>query len=1039
MRQLLKNVKLVSISCKCIGLLLMTLLLSSVAIDASAKAKTNDSEKLEKAQQQKEVLLRGSVKDVDGLPLPGVAVQVKGTTQGTTTDEDGEYYIMVKGVEKPVLVFSFVGMKTQEVAFQKGKHRIDVVLEEDSEVIQEVVVTGIYTRKAESFTGSMATFKQEDLKAVGNQNVLQSLKLLDPSFIVLENNLSGSDPNATMNLNMRGATNIVGLTNEYNTNPNQPLFILDGFETTLATISDLSMDRVESITLLKDASSTAIYGSKAANGIIVVETKKPEAGKLRFNYNGNFTVSWADLTDYNLMNSSEKLEYERLAGYYGDLDSDGNIISESYKSLYNERLLRIKGGLDSYWMNEPLRTGFTQSHNIFAEGGDASFRYGIGLTYTGTDGVMKNSDRDVLNGNIQLTYRVDKFAFTNQTTISNTEVNNPTVNFSEFAQTNPFYNKYNEFGEVEQILDAISTVSGYKYFTNPIYDFNQKSFDRNSALNLTNNFQVEYRPIDELRVRAKFGLTVGQTKSETFDSPQMSKYLTTESLKKGSYSETNQKDNSYNGSLDITYGKTFDKHTLNAIAGMQFSSSNNNLSMYSAIGYMSDKFWNPNFSIGYPDGGRPSSTINKRRSASYYVNFNYAYDMRYLFDANVRSDGSSVYGVDNPFSTTWSVGFGWNVHNEAFLKDSELINYLKLRYSIGNPGNENINAKLANNIYTYGSTYPNMFGLAALVSQWGNSGLKWQRTQDQNWGIDLNMFNERLSLTFDYFLKKTDPLLLSIAFPPSSGTSSVPMNVGAMKNKGYTATVKYNIIKNKDFIWSANASLRHIKTTYYDLGDMSEKYNEEGRTNQSLTRYYDGASSTALWAVPSLGIDPMTGNEIFIKKNGSYTYEWDINDEIVCGDSTPDVEGTFGTYLYYKGFSFNAAFTYRYGGQTQLSTLYNKVENINSDQIKYNQDKRALYDRWQKPGDIAKFKRIDDTNSTPMSSRFIADDNTLQCSSISIGYETTTAAWLKTIGASSMSFRIYGNDLFRISTVKEERGINYPFARNISASIGVRF
>ena len=547
MRQLLKNVKLVSISCKCIGLLLMTLLLSSVAIDASAKAKTNDSEKLEKAQQQKEVLLRGSVKDVDGLPLPGVAVQVKGTTQGTTTDEDGEYYIMVKGVEKPVLVFSFVGMKTQEVAFQKGKHRIDVVLEEDSEVIQEVVVTGIYTRKAESFTGSMATFKQEDLKAVGNQNVLQSLKLLDPSFIVLENNLSGSDPNATMNLNMRGATNIVGLTNEYNTNPNQPLFILDGFETTLATISDLSMDRVESITLLKDASSTAIYGSKAANGIIVVETKKPEAGKLRFNYNGNFTVSWADLTDYNLMNSSEKLEYERLAGYYGDLDSDGNIISESYKSLYNERLLRIKGGLDSYWMNEPLRTGFTQSHNIFAEGGDASFRYGIGLTYTGTDGVMKNSDRDVLNGNIQLTYRVDKFAFTNQTTISNTEVNNPTVNFSEFAQTNPFYNKYNEFGEVEQILDAISTVSGYKYFTNPIYDFNQKSFDRNSALNLTNNFQVEYRPIDELRVRAKFGLTVGQTKSETFDSPQMSKYLTTESLKKGSYSETNQKDNSYNG------------------------------------------------------------------------------------------------------------------------------------------------------------------------------------------------------------------------------------------------------------------------------------------------------------------------------------------------------------------------------------------------------------------------------------------------------------------------------------------------------------
>ena len=223
------------------------------------------------------------------------------------------------------------------------------------------------------------------------------------------------------------------------------------------------------------------------------------------------------------------------------------------------------------------------------------------------------------------------------------------------------------------------------------------------------------------------------------------------------------------------------------------------------------------------------------------------------------------------------------------------------------------------------------------------------------------------------------------------------------------------------------------------MGDKLEKYNEEGRVNMTLIRYYDGVSNTAMWAVPSMGIDPMTGNEIFVKKDGSYTYEWDVSDEVVCGDTTPDFEGTFGTNLYYKGFSFNIYFTYRYGGQTALSTLFNKVENIGSEQIKYNQDRRALYDRWQKPGDVAKFKRIDDTNSTPMSSRFIADDNTLQCSSISVGYETTTASWLKMIGASSFNIRIYGNDLFRISTVKEERGIDYPFARNISASVGIRF
>ena len=239
--------------------------------------------------------------------------------------------------------------------------------------------------------------------------------------------------------------------------------------------------------------------------------------------------------------------------------------------------------------------------------------------------------------------------------------------------------------------------------------------------------------------------------------------------------------------------------------------------------------------------------------------------------------------------------------------------------------------------------------------------------------------------------------------------------------------------------WTVNGTLRHIKTTYYDIGDMLEEYNEKGRTNQTLTRYYDGASNTALWAVRSAGIDPMTGKEIFIRKDGSYTYNWDSADEVVCGDTTPDVEGSFGTYAYYKGFSLNVVFSYRYGGQTMMSTLFNKVENISEDEVKYNQDKRALYDRWQKPGDVAKFKKIDDTSTTNMSSRFISDDNTLECSSISVGYETTTGKWLQAIGASSFNVRLYGNNLFRLSTVKEERGIDYPFSRNISASVGIRF
>ena len=568
---------------------------------------------------------------------------------------------------------------------------------------------------------------------------------------------------------------------------------------------------------------------------------------------------------------------------------------------------------------------------------------------------------------------------------------------------------------------------------------NQKSYDKNNQLSFTNNFQIEYRPLPELRIRGKLGIIVGRSNSKQFDSPEMSKYLTTDQLKRGSYSESNTKSSSYDGSLDISYGKTFGKHTVNAIGGMQISENNSNLSMFQAIGYSSDLFSNPNFANGYPEGGRPSSSISKSRTASYYANFNYGYQLRYLLDFNLRTDGSSVYGVNNPFSTTWSLGLGWNIHNEAFFNKNGVLNYLKLRYSVGNPGNANLNAKMANSIYTYYTQYPNMFGLAALINSWGNSRLKWQRTNEHNVGIDIEMFHNRLRLSTDFFIKKTDPLLLSIDFPPSTGITQVPMNIGAMKNIGTTFTGSYIIIRKQDMNWTVNANLRHIRTTYYNIGDLLEKYNEKGRTNQTLTRYYDGASNTALYAVRSAGIDPMTGNEIFIRKDGSYTFKWDSADEVICGDSTPDVEGSFGTSFYWKGFSVNAIFSYRYGGQAFLSTLFNKVENISDVQVKYNQDKRALYDRWQKPGDIAKFKRIDDTSTTNMSSRFIADDNTLELSTVSVGYETTAGKWLQSIGASSFNIRIYGNNLFRLSTIKEERGIDYPFSRRISASVGIRF
>lgn len=1028
------------------GCLAMALLVAS-ALPAMAQtpAGGGKQQRTESQTPEKKVIYRGVVIDDTDAPLPGVSVTLphsKGT--GVTTDVNGRFEISVpESVHN--LVFSYIGMKTQTVRVKGITKDITVRLESDAVNLKEAVVTGIYTRNAESFTGSMATYTNKELKQVGNLNVLQSLQALDPAFVITDNNLRGADPNATLDISIRGTTNLTDLESDYEYDPNQPLFILDGFESDLTTITNLNIDRVASITILKDAASTAIYGSKAANGVVVVETVKPEPGKLRFSYSGNYQVAWADLTDYNMMNAREKLAYEKLAGRYasGDynLDANGEIIDEDQRQIYYNRLKLVEQGLDSYWLNEPLRTAFTQTHNIYVDGGDSAFLYGVGVNYSNTQGVMKGSGKDALNGNIRLTYRVDRLSFSNNTNLNYNTSDTEPVAFRNFVNANPYYSKYNENGEITKYFERTATLSGYEYAYNPLWDFNQKSYNRTNTFSLNNNFQVEWRILEELRLRGRFGVTIAQNESTVFHSPEETMFAETDRLERGTYAKNSSRDTSYDGTLDLTYGRTFGNHMLNLIGGMQFTESNSDAEAFSALGYMSDQYSNPNFSMGYPDGGKPSSTVVKSRTASYYFNLNYGYDMRYLVDLNLRTDGASVFGINNPFSTTWSFGLGWNVHNEKFLADSDVISYMKLRYSLGNPGNSNLDAKRANTVYNYYTAFQNPFGLAALVSQWGNKDLEWQRTLDQNIGIDLAFMDDRLRFTFDYFTKTTDPLLLSISLPPSTGTTTSPMNIGTMHNEGFTWQATYFVLRGNDYNWSLTANMNHVKTSYDDMGNYLEYLNEQGRDEEAYTlrRYYDGASPTALWAVRSAGIDPMTGNEVFIKKDGSYTFEWDTADEVVCGDTTPDVEGTLGTSAYWKGFSMNLIFSYRYGGQAFRQTLFDKVENISESDLMYNQDKRAYYDRWQKPGDHAKFKRIDDLSESHMTSRFIEDENTLKLTTLSFGYENQTAPWLKTIGASSFNVRLSMNDLFYLSTIKEERGLDYPFQRSVMMSLGLSF
>ena len=986
--------------------------------------------------------VKGVVIDKEtGETMIGVSIRVHGTDVATVTDVDGAYSLTLPEGKYRV-TFSYVGFENvdRELTASTAGSFARIVMQSASTKMSEVVVTGIYQRKKESFTGSAATFEGVELKKIGVQNVLQSLKTLDPSFKIADNIQFGSDPNRMPDIEIRGKSSIMGLKEEYGTDPNQPLFILDGFETDLQTVSDLNMNRVASVTILKDAASTAIYGSKAANGVVVIETVKPEKGRLRLSYKGDFSVTMADLTDYNLMNASEKLRFEELAGVYTDL-TNNPLEQLRLDNLHNERMKEVARGVDTYWLSEPLRTGFTQKHNVYAEGGEEKIRYGLGVSYGNTQGVMKGSSRQTLSGNLDLIYRTGKFQFSNKLTIDYLKTEDPTVSFSEYALANPYYRKYNADGGIDKYL-YVPEDENESPVPNPLYNASLNNYDRGNEFGFTNNFIAEWFATTDLRARAKFGLTKTNATAEERLSPLHSDFDSMSDTEKGSYDHSVTDTWKYEGDLSVTYGRLFgEEHMVNLVAGFNFSNTSTTMNGYSATGFTEDQVAAPSFANGYPEGGKPSYTESTTRAASFYLNGGYAYDNRYLLDVNYRRDGASMFGASHRWRDTWSVGLGWNIHKERFMKGTDFFQLLKLRASVGNPGNQNFSAYQAFTTYQFNGWMTNVFGAGVLIAAMGNPELQWQNTLNYTVGMDVAMWDNRLGLTLDVFRKVTDPLLAVMTTPGSVGVKSVAMNAGQQKTDGLETTLRVMPVHNpqKGISWTVSLNARTYKSRYAHIGNSLSSLNKEGQASvTSTTRYYDGGSPTAIWAVRSAGIDPATGQELFIKKDGTYSFTYDVADEVVVGDTQPKLEGVLGTTFYYKGFSLGAYFRYQLGGQIFNTDLYNKVENIDLADINYNQDRRALYDRWSVPGQEAQFKGISLTQRTDKSSRFVMDENTFAGESFNVGYEFTQP-WIKKAGLSSLTLQAYMNDIFRVSSVKAERGIDYPFARSVSFSVSAVF
>jgi TonB-linked SusC/RagA family outer membrane protein len=1018
-----------------------------------------------------EKIIRGRVLSANGEgPVVGASILVRNMKLGTTSDVEGYFTLRIPGATRSITV-AHVSYLPQDIA-PDNKSLMTIRLTPKKEQLEEVIVsTGLYKRPKENFTGAATTVSGDDLRKVNNVNVLDALKVFDPSIRIPDNVQFGSDPNRLPMITMRGTNNFPQQTTgasapvsgadymaNYSNNPNQPLFILDGFEVSLQKIYDIDINRIASFTILKDAAATSMYGSKAANGVIVIETRQPLPGKLRMNYSGMMQVAAPDLTVYDLTNAAEKLEVERLAGVYNKYASGIRPDADAIlRDRYASRLTAVQKGVNTYWLNKPVRTGMGTRHSVYLEGGDAIIRYGIDMSYSNNSGVMKNSNRDNYSGGMNFSYRHKGLLFKNILSVAfNKSRNSNYGSFTDYAKQNQYWNPYDSNGNIVRVLEVVkdptNSLNSTPY-TNPLYNASLNTVDRAGYSNVINQTNIEWLLGKGVRLTGKLQLTKQHDGSDYFLPAQHTKFDTVTSItRKGIYTKGEGNFFSYDGTVQLDYSKRLGRHLLLNSTGTSISQTNSDFMTVTATGFPNDRLDQINFGNNYQENSKPSYTNNTTRLISAYTNFNYSYDNRYAADFSVRSDGSSQFGTQKRFGTFWSAGVSWNLHKEKILADKSYINLFRLRSSIGTTGDSRFQSFMGITTYQY-YTDQNYRGLVgAILNGYGNENLQWQNTLKRNIGIDLGLFRNRVLINFDWYRENTNQLILDINTPLSVGFSSYKENVGELENRGYEFKLNVFVIKNesKQFYWNIFGNGLHNRDYIKSISNSLKKLNELNDANSTDAtdknynkqtkpqfRFHEGMSVNAIWAVPSLGIDPSTGREVFLTKNGDQTYVWDPTDKMPVGNTVPEMRGNFGTNITWKGISLAVYFSYEFGADMYNQTLVDRVEVTN---FTYNVDRRVLLGRWKKPGDVTFFKGLTNdygaavTTTTNVTSRFVQKSNYVNAESISLSYQLPEKL-NKKLKLNNTRLTFIANDLKRWSSIQVERGLDYPFARNLTLNV----
>ena len=943
----------------------------------------------------------------DSEPLIGVAVVQEGTTNGVTTDFDGNYIIELKEGEKAVLAFSYVGMKTQKHVVNAKTNVLDIVLRADAEIMDEVVVVAYGVRKKGTIAGSVSTVKAEKMENVPTASFDQALQGQTPGLTVMSNS---GEPSKAATFQIRGTNSINSGTS--------PLFILDGVPISSSDFNTLSPSDIESVSVLKDASSTSIYGARAANGVVVITTKRGTAmdkAKVVLRTQMGYSALAGD--KWNLMNTEERILFEQEIG----LDKGQN---------YDKLRLTDINWLEMVFNDHAL----LQNYDLSVSRATDKLNYFVSGSFYDQDGIAQGSTfrRYNLRANADVTASEWLKVGTNSM-VAYEEVQQ--ADEGEYALYTPisacrfmlpYWNPYREDGSISSTKDGSwvgTTLNPVEWMeNNPVLN---KKYKALSVL------YAEIRPVRNLVIRSQFGADFSHTTANMKSYPS---FPGNNGIGVAGRSSSDVLSLTITNTANYSFEKD-DKHSFNFMLGQE------------GVDYRSEAFQvitrgqNNDFLTDLSSGTRAASWGNSSSGYSYLSFFGraeYNYLDRYYVDFSLRSDASSRFGKGGRWATFWSVGLMWNLKKEAFLKKVDWLSNAQVAFSTGTSGNSSIPDYDHLELVAGGASYMGTAGIAP-VSE-GNEKLGWEQLWSTNLAFHLGFWN-RLNVDLELYNKETTNMLMSVPQSYSNnGFGNRWDNVGTMINRGMELSVNADVLQTKDFVWNVNANVS------YNKNEITELYNglSEYEVSNTSTKLVVGHSVGEFYINRYAGVNPANGDALWYTKDGEITNVYNEADKVMIGKShIAPWQGGFGTTLSWKGLMLNAQFSW-----VADRWMFNNdrfFEESNGLYSVYNQSKRLLYDRWKEPGDVTDIPRYGVTPQ--MDSRFLEDASFLRLKNVMLSY-SFPKKWLdKTHFFSSARFYVQGQNLLtftKFSGIDPESSSNvykaqYPMSRQYTLGVELSF